>query len=88
VNWDFLLEILKGRNFGYKWIQDILNSGRTCININGTLGEYFACKRGLRQGDLLSPFLFDIVSDTLHRILENASKEGFLKGVSLGANDL
>jgi hypothetical protein len=28
------------------------------------------------------------IFDTLHRILENSSKEGFLKGVSLGKNDL
>jgi Reverse transcriptase (RNA-dependent DNA polymerase) len=56
VNWDFLLEILQGRKFGHKWIhwiQDILYSGKTCINVNETLGEYFTCKRGVRQGDPL-----------------------------------
>jgi hypothetical protein len=42
----------------------------------------------VRQGDPLSPFLFDIVSEAFHRILSNASKEDYLKGVSLGRNDL
>lgn len=38
VNWDFLLEILQARGFGPKWIRwikDILDSGQTCVNING-----------------------------------------------------
>jgi Reverse transcriptase (RNA-dependent DNA polymerase) len=77
VNWDFIIEILQGRNFGVKWItwiKDILYSSRTCININGVLGEYFSCKRGVRQGDPLSPFLFDLVSDVLHKILFNAQQ--------------
>jgi Reverse transcriptase (RNA-dependent DNA polymerase) len=51
VNWDFILEILQGRNFGVRWItwvKDILYSSRTCININDVLGEYFSCKRRVR----------------------------------------
>jgi Reverse transcriptase (RNA-dependent DNA polymerase) len=86
-----LLEILKGRNFGDQWItwiKNILYSSRTCININGNLGEYFHYKRGVRQGDPLSPFLFDLVSDSFHRFLYNASKEGFLKGISIGDDTL
>jgi Reverse transcriptase (RNA-dependent DNA polymerase) len=53
VNWDFLLEILKGRGFSDKWItwiQQILQGIRTCINFNGHLSEYFTCKIGVRHG--------------------------------------
>jgi hypothetical protein len=32
--------------------------------------------------------LFDIVSEAFHRILSNASNEGYLKGVQLGRNNL
>jgi hypothetical protein len=35
----------------------------------------------VRQGDSLSPFLFDLVSDVLYRILLNAQQQGFIKGV-------
>jgi hypothetical protein len=42
----------------------------------------------VRQGDPLSHFVFDIVSKAFHRILSNASNEGYLKGVQLGRNDL
>jgi hypothetical protein len=57
----------------------ILNGSKTCINFNGELGAYFHCKRGVRQGDSLSLFLFDLVADVLNILLGNAKKQGFLK---------
>jgi hypothetical protein len=65
-----------------------LYSSRICININGNLGEYFHCKREVRQGDPLFPFLFDLVFDAFHRFLHIASKEDFLKGISIGDDTL
>ena len=42
-------------------------------------------KEGLdRQVDPLSPFLFDLVADILNSILNNARKQGYLKGVNIG----
>jgi Reverse transcriptase (RNA-dependent DNA polymerase) len=79
VNWVFLLEILKGRGFSDKWImwiQQILQGNRTYINFNRHLSEYFTCKRGVRQGDSLSLFLFDLVAYALHHILHKANNSG------------
>ena len=84
VNWSFLLEVLKARGFGtlfINWISDILNGGRSCISFNGTLGPYFKCRQGLRQGDPLSPFLFDLVAESLNKILTNAQSAGFIQGL-------
>lgn len=84
VNWNFLIEVLKARGFGDKWIQwikEILESGQTFLNINGQLSPYFKCKKGLRQGDPLSPFLFNLVADALSRILQKTMNAGYLLGL-------
>jgi hypothetical protein len=35
----------------------------------------------VRQGDPLSPFLFDLVDDIFHRILHKALNNGMIKGL-------
>jgi len=57
-NWEFLINVLQ--KFGFKqifcdWVIAILNSANVSISINGTQEGYFKCKRGVRQGDPLSP---------------------------------
>lgn len=84
VNWEFLIEVLKARGFGnlfIGWIKSILLSGQTCINLNGEFGPYFKCQRGLRQGDPLSPLLFNLVADVLNKSLQQIQTAGFIRGL-------
>jgi len=37
--------------------------GRVAINLNGEIENYFRSYKGLRQGDPLSPLMFNIVAD-------------------------
>ena len=49
--------------------------------------DYFNCKRGLRQGDPLSPFLFDLVTDALCQIIKIGVQAGYIEGLGPSLQD-
>jgi hypothetical protein len=49
--------------------------------VQKTQTEFFQTTKGMRQGDLLSPVLFNLVVDILSRMLQKATENGLIKGL-------
>jgi retron-type reverse transcriptase len=76
-----VLEILKHMGFGERWlgwIKSLLNSGTSSVILNGVPGKVFHCRRGLRQGDPLSPLLFVLAADLLQSLVNDLKRQGIL----------
>ncbi|XP_019090146.1 PREDICTED: uncharacterized protein LOC109128388 [Camelina sativa] len=76
VQWPFLLHILKAMDLPAKflhWIELCIGTTSFSVQVNGELGGFFRCTRGLRQGCSLSPYLFVICMNFLTRMLDKAA---------------
>ena len=56
--------------------------------VNGSPTEQFGIQRGLRQGDPLSPFLFNIVVEGLSVQIRKAVSLGLISGVSFRRDEV
>jgi hypothetical protein len=85
VQWGFMMEVLKRKNAPppkwLEWMQQIIEGGKVGININGNDGRFFNTYKGLRQGDPLSPLLFNLVSDALATMFDNAKLTRQIRGL-------
>ncbi|XP_058749275.1 uncharacterized protein LOC131622266 [Vicia villosa] len=86
VEWDFLREMMGKMGFGHKWLQWMeatVFSSNLSILVNGSPTSEFFAKRGLRQGDPLSPFLFTIVAEGLAGMVKQFVHIGGFQGFKI-----
>jgi len=87
VRSDFLYDMLHKMGFHSKWVKwmrGCMESATVSVLVNGSPTEEFKPTRGLRQGDLLAPFLFIVVVEGLAGLVRQANKANLLSGVKTG----
>ncbi|XP_058775611.1 uncharacterized protein LOC131649884 [Vicia villosa] len=89
INWNFLLHVLRSYGFNHvfcSWIKSILHSAYLSISFNRASKGFFNCKRGVRQGDPVSPLLFCLSQDVLSRSITKLITIGNLKLIKTSNN--
>jgi retron-type reverse transcriptase len=87
VRWEYLLDLLQRLGFPQIWralLTTLLSMASSRFLLNGIPGKNIRHGRGLRQGDPLSPLLFDIAIDPLQKVLEEATNLGLLHAMPGG----
>lgn len=82
ISWDFILKVMENLGFQENWIRWIKNAvfhGSSQVLINGLLGKKIDLKRGVRQGDPLSPSLFIMALDFFARYLQKLTELGAIR---------
>jgi hypothetical protein len=77
-----MLQIMKHKGFNdiwLHWMANIFTSGTSSVLLHGVPGKTFHCRRGVRQGDPLSPLLFVLAADLLQSLMNKAKDLDLLK---------
>ena len=73
---------MKGFNESWRTqVDSFIQKGSVGIKVNDDIGHFFQTRKGLRQGDSMSPVLFNIVADMLAVLIGRAKECGQVGGL-------
>jgi hypothetical protein len=87
ISWEFIWRILMEIKIPKEIINIIMHavsSVTTNVKWNGARAEYFKPRRGIRQGDPISPYLFVLCMDKLSHLILQSVSEGKWIGIKAG----
>ena len=82
LEWNFMFKCLESFSFGHSLVRlakTFYNNVSSCIINNGSFSSNFELNRGVRQGDPLSPYLFEITIETLAAAIRTSTD---IKGIN------
>ena len=74
VEHNFIIAVLRHFGFGedfIRWITMMLTDIKSCVLNNGYVTDFFELKRGTKQGDPISPYLFILVIEILAELIRS-----------------
>ncbi|XP_074265867.1 uncharacterized protein LOC141588319 [Silene latifolia] len=82
IEWQFVAQMMDALNFPSKfknWVMCCISSPTYSLSLNGAQFGYFEGKRGLRQGDPISPLIFCVCMEYLSRVLDYATNRWYFR---------
>ena len=84
LSWKFMKTVLKDYGFGNdicKWFNLFYNDIKAAVSVNGQISSWFTVKRGCRQGDPISPYIFILCAEVLASMIRQNDN---IKGIKIG----
>ena len=81
VSWNFMMRVLNLFGFGVnicRWVSTFINDIKSAVVVNGIVSPWFSVKRGCRQGDPISPYLFLLCAEILGSMIR---ENKIIKGI-------
>lgn len=91
ISWEFIDFTLRAFHFSYafwKLIMKCITSVSIAIRYNGCTTSSFKLSQRLRQGDPLSPLIFNLDMTHLAKLISSVAQEGFCMDVCFHSNDV
>ena len=78
------MNVWKKRVFHSKWcywIKQVVSGGTISVKMNNKIGSYIKSFKGVRQGDPLSPILFNFVAECLTKMVHKTQENNLIIGL-------